>query len=287
MKTTTYDPGSVYRTIDGVRVRQTKLLSKVITVKDKGDKNTASETENDKLHIFAIPANTFRAYKEDAKSEDRQLSVIGQTKLKQISDENSETTKADAVLLVENNSGIERRFEVRDRYKFSRVVGYLPVGEDQFIAVVSFNPIYLGVLLVLLLGLVLGVYFATLPQEENLTDNRYIEEVSTTEVHTDQSSTRYRLNTTLTVAKNTIQNLDFENINEGKYLRLKIKLDYENDTDYIYDSELVPFGKKVTADTLLKDVPAGTYHTIAECYSYSMEKEQLSQTNFKITLIVK
>ena len=283
MKITTYDPGSVYRTIDGVRVRQTKLLSKLITVKEKGDK----ETENDRLHIFAIPANTFLAYKEEAKSEDRQLSVIGQTKLKQISDESSETTKADAVLLVENNNGIERRFEVRDGYKFSRVVGYLPVGEDQYIAVVTFNPIYLGVLLVLLLGLALGVYFATLPQDENLTDNRYIEEVSTTEVHTDQSSTRYRLNTTLTVAKNTIQNLDFENINEGKYLRLKIKLDYENDTDYIYDSELVPFGKKVTADTLLKDVPAGTYHTIAECYSYSMEKEQLSQTNFKITLIIK
>ena len=67
--------------------------------------------------------------------------------------------------------------------------------------------------------------------EEELIDNRYIEEATTSETYKDEASTRYRLNTTLTVAKNTIQNLNFENINEGKYLRLKFKLDYDNDTE--------------------------------------------------------
>lgn len=273
-------------------MRKTKLFSKHIPIKIKTSTRDSGKRNIANLKIFAISVNQFRKLKEIAKVEDRQLSVIGQTKLKQLSEEQIKVSpqklRGDAILLVRNRKNIEGSFEIKSEYRYSRVVGYLPVGDDQFVAVVSVNPIYFLALLLVLLCLGLGIYVSTRPQQDDPEINRYIEEVETSDTNTDSTSTRYRLNTTLTVVNSTIQNLNFENINEGKYLRIKIKLDYENDTDYIYDSELVPFGKKITADTLLRsDVPAGTYQTIAECYSYSLEKVQLAQTNFVITLIVK
>lgn len=290
MKMLTYAPQSVYLHDAELKDARTSLLSRRIRINVLPESG-AERNKKKTMTLFAIPVRKFRAYKEQARSENRHFAIVGQTKLHQVEEDalydGSGISKADAALVVSNKHGITSYFEVRDKHRFSRVVGYLPVGNDQFVAVVSFNPIYLGILLVLLCGLVLSAYFATLPPKENLVDNRYIEEVEISEVHSDENSTRYRLNTTLTISRNTIQNLNFENVNEDRYLRLKIKLDYENDTEYIYDSNLVPFGKRITADTLLKEVPAGTYHTIAECYSYSLEKKQLAQTNFEITLIVK
>ena len=291
MKRFTYKPQSVYTTAAGKTELQMSLLSKRISV----NVQTKAEHAKTKLRFFAMPGNKYNEYKRTVKSSNRQIAVIGQTKLKQVPAAalayDSFAPKAEAILTVANHNGDTCHFEVRERFLFSRVVGYLPVGDDKFVAVVSFNPLYLLGLFALTLGVILGIVVGfsskTAPRQEELADNRYIEDAKTSETYSDQGSTRYILNTTLTVVKNTIQNLNFENINEGKYLRLKFKLDYDNDAEYVYDSGLVPSGKKVTADTLLKEVPAGTYRTVAECYSYSAEKEQLAQTNFKITLIVK
>ncbi len=289
MKMLTYAPQSVHlRDVESKDARA-ELLSKRIEVKIIPDSDAKQEKKS--LTLFALSAKNFRAYKEQARSGNRHFSIVGQTKLHQIAEDvaydGANMPKAEAALVVSDKRGTTCYFEVREKYAFSRTVGYLPIGNDQFVAVVSFNPIYAVILLAIVAALVAGVYAATHQPDENLIDNRYIEEAKTSEVHEDGSSTRYRMNTTLTVAKNTIQDLGFENINKDRYLRIKIKLDYENDTEYIYDSKLVPFGQRITADVLLKPVPAGTYHTIAECYSYSLDKKQLAQTNFQITLIVK
>ena len=277
MKVVNYEPSSVFSVVGGVKKQRTGLLSKKITTKVQGEGKKTS-----RLAIHAIPANDFKAYKEDVKSEDRQLMVIGHTKLKQLFSEDDYRSKTESILSVK-----KYQFEVRSGYKFSRVIAYLPVGEDRFIAIVAINPLFLIIIPLLIIGLIMGVYYSTRPQPEEVIINRYIEEADTSEVNVKPGSTQYKLNTTLTVVKSTIQDLNFENVNEGKYLQLKIKL-HEDDEEYVYDSNLVPFGQKVTADTLLRDdVPAGTYKTIAECYVFSLDKKQIAQTNFVVTLIVK
>ena len=290
MKKITYDPGSLYTNVGSIKTKKSSLLSKHLSITDKLGQSS-SKASSRKIDVAIVPTEKFKEYRNSTKKENRQLTIIGQTKLNQISsarvNSNHGSDKTTAVLEVPVRKDAYCYFEVRDNYQFSQIIGYIPVGDDRFVAAVALNPLYLILVVIVIFGIAGGVYFITRPKEEQLIDNRYIEEANTSEIHSDQSSTRYRMNTTITVVQNTIQNLDFENINEGKYLRVKIKLDPDNDTDYIYDSELVPFGKKVTADTLLKEVPAGTYHAVAECYSYSSEKEQLSQTNINITLIVK
>ena len=290
MKKISYDPGSLYTNVGSIKTKKSSLLSKHLSITDKLGQS-GSKASSRKIDVAIIPTEKFKEYRNSTKKENRQLTIIGQTKLNQISsarvNSNHGSDKTTAVLEVPVRKDTYCYFEVRDNYQFSQIIGYIPVGDDRFVAAVALNPLYLILVVIVIFGIAGGVCFITRPKEEQLIDNRYIEEANTSEIHSDQSSTRYRMNTTITVVQNTIQNLDFENINENKYLRVKIKLDYDNDTDYIYDSELVPFGKKVTADTLLKEVPAGTYHAVAECYSYSSEKEQLSQTNINITLIVK
>ncbi len=285
MKTMSYTPAAFDDVVSRVKSIPKSSLSKHINVKVKaGSKGSVC------MDISALSVKAFREYKEATKRVDRQLSVVGQTKLKQTTKGEAEKSKkTDALLAVSDGVGATDYFEVRERYKFSRVKGYLPVGNDQFVAVIALNPLYIIVPLIILAGVIVVICLMNRPQPDTPVINRYIEEIDTSEtVNTDSAKTRYRLNTTLTVVQNTIQNLNFENVNKDKYVRVKIKLDHDKDTDYIYDSELIPYGKKVTSDTLLTtDVPKGTYHTIAECYVYNMEKEQLAQTNFKITLIVK
>lgn len=291
MKRITYEPSAVYVTLDGVKTLRSELLSKRISVKEKRPKQKLKDKkDSSKLFVSAIPTARFKKYKEDVRLENRQLTVIGQTKFKQLSEEEvnviSKSTKAEAALVVNTSDGLTRYFEIQNNYKSSRVVGYLPVGNDLFIAVVSYNPLPI-ILIIGTIGVIIaGAAFLMQPRVDEPYINRYIEEIDTTDVNIDSSSTRYKLNTTLIVKQSTIQDLNFENVNEGKSLRLKIKLNKE-DSGYIYDSGLVPFGTKVTADTLkTTDVAAGTYHTIAECYVYTESEEQIAQTNFEITLIV-
>ena len=107
------------------------------------------------------------------------------------------------------------------------------------------------------------------------------------------------MNASITIIKtdqgDSIQNLGLENHNEGKVLRLKFKKN-ENDEEYIYDSGPVKYGEKIVADWLhtyvrdksnLTTIDVGEYDTIAECYVYSADTNELiTQTNFEITLSV-
>ena len=283
MITLEFSPNTLYETSDTNKQAKTRRLA----VKRLYISDSESSSKNAKIFIPVVPKKAFQEFKAKSEMDGQRIVVVGKSKLKQVSSEQILSQKSGTLFSIPNKHGDKKFFEVFEDSKFTKVVGYVPVGESEFIEIVAFNPLLVIIPFILTLTIVFGVCLLLFrPKEPEI--NRYIEEVDTTEtVNTNDSTTRYRLNSTITVAKNTIQNLDFENVNEGKYLRIKIKLN-PDDNDYIYDSELVPFGKKIVSDTLSKtDIPAGTYKTIAECYVYSPDKEQIAQTNFEITIIVK
>lgn len=112
--------------------------------------------------------------------------------------------------------------------------------------------------------------------------NRYVEEVQDDDVNNTIGQTRFKFNTTVHVKKNTIQDLGFKNINEGKTQVMKIKL---ND-DYVFDSKKIPFKKQLTADVLLKKVNKGEHDVLAEVYTYNDKDVKVNQTNFKMKMVV-
>lgn len=286
MKTYSYNPQSIYE-IRGEAKKTGRLsLNKKLSVHLKKTDSNGSTKEIKKAIVAADPKR-FIKYKEKIKHENRRVNVVGKTKLKLIHDSKRISNKCDAILKLGNPSVAVGEYEVREDYRFTKIVGYIPVGEDCFIAVVKFNPLPPIVAVFLLLGFITVITIMMAPKAEVIQPNRYLEENNSGITNHNHTATRYRMNTTMTVVRGTIQDLNFENVNEGKYLRIKIKKDYKNDNEYIYDSGLVPYGKKVTADTLSKSVASGTYETIAEVYVYNENEEQTAQTNFEIKLIVK
>ena len=283
MITLEFSPNTLYETSDTNKQAKTRRLA----VKRLYISDSESSGKGAKILIPIVPKKAFQEFKAKSEMDGQRIVIVGKSKLKQVSSEQIKNQKSGTLFSIPDKHGDKKFFEVFEDSKFTKVIGYVPVGKNEFIEIVAFNPLLVVIPFVLTLTIVFGICLLLFkPKEPEI--NRYIEEVDTTEtVNTNDSTTRYRLNSTITVAKNTIQNLDFENVNEGKYLRIKIKLN-PDDNDYIYDSELVPFGKKIVSDTLSKtDIPAGTYKTIAECYVYSPDKEQIAQTNFEITIIVK
>lgn len=283
MITLEFSPNTLYETSDTNKQAKTRRLA----VKRLYISDSESSNKSAKILIPIVPKKAFQEFKAKSEMDGQRIVIVGKSKLKQVSSEQVLSQKSGTLFSIPNKHGDKKFFEVFEDCKFTKTIGFIPVSESEFIEIVAFNPLFVIIPFILVSIVTFGVcaFIASQRQPEI---NRYIEEVDTTEtVNNNDSTTRYRLNSTITVAKNTIQNLDFENVNEGKYLRIKIKLN-KDDTDYIYDSELVPFGKKIVSDTLNRtDVPAGTYKTIAECYVYSLEKEQIAQTNFEITIIVK
>ena len=285
MKEYNYIPQSVYETKGGAKKPGRLYFKKKLSVHLKKTDSNGNIKDVSK-QILAVDPKSFIRYKEVLKKENRSVSVIGKTKLKPV-DDKSDSNKYDATLHIEKSDKAFGNFEVCEEYKLSKIIGYIPVGEDRFIAVVKINPLFPVIAILLLLALIATVVLVMIPREEVVLPNRYLEENDVGIVNNSQTRTRYRMNTTMTIVQDTIQDLNFENVNEGKSLRIKIKKDYKNDKDYIYDSGLVPFGKKVTADTLIKSVEPGTYETIAEVFVYDENEKQIAQTNFEIKLIVK
>ena len=282
MITLEFSPNTFYETSNTNKQAKTRRLA----VKRLYISDSESSGKGAKILIPIVPKKAFQEFKAKSEMDGQRIVIVGESRLKQVSSEQIKNQKSGTLFSISNKHGDKKFFEVFEDSKFTKVIGYVPVGESEFIEIVAFNPLLVIIPSVLALTIVLGICLLLFkPKEPEI--NRYIEEVDTTEtVNTNDSTTRYRLNSTITVVKNTIQNLDFENVNEDKYLRIKIKLN-PDDNDYIYDSELVPFGKKIVSDTLNRTgVPAGTYKTIAECFVYSPDKEQIAQTNFEITIIV-
>lgn len=127
-----------------------------------------------------------------------------------------------------------------------------------------------------------GVYFQFNKDKEPVF-NRYVEEISETEnINTDSNKLRFRFNTTITVKKNTLQNINLESVNKGKDIQMKMK--YKD--NYIFDSGLIAYGKVLKSEVLLKELPKGIHSVVAEIYTYDSNKELTNQTNFNIKLNV-
>jgi hypothetical protein len=99
----------------------------------------------------------------------------------------------------------------------------------------------------------------------------------------DTGNLRISINTDVTVIDDTMQNLDFANYNKNRYLRCRIK--YGN--DYIYDSGLLPENKVLVGDFVDTDkLEKGDNDVIAEVYSYSLDEEEIGQTNVQLVMNV-
>ena len=240
--------------------------------------------------VLALSTKTFEKFRLECKKAGKSFTLLGKTKLKALkkgTNGKTRTTKgSDAVFSISSTE----HFEVRNKYSFVHTIGYLPVGENGFIEVVKFNPVVLLIALLMACAFVSASYAIITSVTESNRENPYIEEIDVPETNSDPNSTRYVMNVTMTIQKSDnnyiISGMGFENWNENKDLRLKIKL-HPDDKDYIYDSEMVPYGKKIDADYL--DTPVtepGEYNTLAECYVYSSNGEKIAQTNVEITLIV-
>jgi flagellar basal body-associated protein FliL len=99
----------------------------------------------------------------------------------------------------------------------------------------------------------------------------------------DTGNLRISINTDVTVMDDTMQNLNFANYNKNRYLRCRLK--YGN--DYIYDSGLLGENKVLVGDFVDTDkLEKGDNDIIAEVYSYSLDEEEIGQTNVQLVMNV-
>lgn len=143
-------------------------------------------------------------------------------------------------------------------------------------------------LILILCGTLLSGFLMMKPTDcpQDLVFNRYLEEVTEDEkVNTDSTQTRFKFNSYLFVKKNTIQNLNMENLNQGKNMEMIIKIK----DDVVFKSHLIGFKQKLVGDVLTKELPKGVHNGIAEVYTYKEidgNQIKVNQTNFEIKLEV-
>lgn len=150
------------------------------------------------------------------------------------------------------------------------------------------NKFLLFFLIIILCGTLFGCFWMVQPHKESDDKifNRYLEEITeNVETNTNSSQTRFRFNSALIVKKNTIQNLNMENINKGKTMEMVIKIDNE----VVFKSHLVGYKQKLVGDVLTKELKKGEYSALAEVYTYKDNNGnpvKVNQTNFKMKLSV-
>lgn len=258
----------------------------------------AKTADGKKASIEALSVSDFENYRKKCKKSHVDFAVIGKTKLKLLEKDPSgktfTTKNTDAAFEFDKNF-----YEIRRDYKFCRTVAYIPVGENSFVAVVKLSPWFL--LCFLLLLLILSFSFTTISSRMEVpTENPFVEKIDIPETESNlNDGIRYIMNTTAIIAKtdqgDTVQNLGFENHNKGTVMRMKIKKS-ETDENYIYDTGPIKYGEKLNTDwlhtyrgkeTKMEYIEQGEYDTLAECYTYSVETNELiMQTNFRFKLIV-
>lgn len=147
---------------------------------------------------------------------------------------------------------------------------------------------FLFILFILMLcGTLFGCFLMHSQEKpEDKIFNRYLEEISEdVETNTNSSQTRFKFNSSIIVKRNTIQNLNMENVNQGKSMEMLIKID----DDVVFDSHLIGYKQKLVGDVLKKELKKGTYDGLAEVYTYKDidgQPVKVNQTNFKIKLTV-
>ena len=98
---------------------------------------------------------------------------------------------------------------------------------------------------------------------------------------TNGGQVRIRINSAVQVYEDTMQDLAFANLNEGRQLQCRIKV---GDT-YVYNSGLIKSGDIVQADVIdTSALQQGKNTATAEIYSYDMDKDLIGQTNTIIDL---
>ncbi len=92
---------------------------------------------------------------------------------------------------------------------------------------------------------------------------------------------RVKMNTYIEVYEDTMQSVNFYNLNHNRLLKLKITADGRD----IYESKYIKEGEVLEADIAdTSHLPKGESKALAEIYSYTLDKELLGQRNVEITL---
>lgn len=92
---------------------------------------------------------------------------------------------------------------------------------------------------------------------------------------------RVKMNTYIDIYEDTLQSVDFYNLNHNRLLKLKITVDGNN----IYESEYINEGEVLEADLAdTSKLPKGETEALAEVYSYTLDRELIGQRNVEITL---
>ena len=92
---------------------------------------------------------------------------------------------------------------------------------------------------------------------------------------------RVKMNTCINVYENTMQDIDFFNLNKNRFMKLKIVIEDEE----IYESSYIAEGEVLEADLIdVKALKKGENNALAEVYSYTLNKELIGQRNVEITL---
>lgn len=190
-------------------------------------------------------------------------SVVGYTKLKSYSEKKS---KADAILGVsyKDSGSINKyaEFEVKDKKRFyQKVTGYLPVGHEQFVAIVQNRWLIFILLPILLAGILLLFNFCGRGSGDNPTqwipDLEDFSDQTTSENTSTQRNIEIDGFTTLVMNKDTGKATVLLKNRKANpcYFTFSIYLD---DGTLLYKSKLVPPGKELT-QIELQPLDEGTY----------------------------
>ncbi len=138
------------------------------------------------------------------------------------------------------------------------------------------------ILLLLMIAILSGILHVVL-QEKNEGSEKTAVILKTEESLHDMEDgkLRIRINSAVQIYQDTMQDLAFANLNQGRLLQCKIRVG----ETCIYDSGLIQAGNVVQADVIDTAVlKKGKNTAMAEIYNYDMEQQLISQTNTVIDL---
>lgn len=98
---------------------------------------------------------------------------------------------------------------------------------------------------------------------------------------TSSGNIRVKLNPSVDIKNGVLQNLNFSNFNEDRFLKIKIKVEDE----YIYESDFVKPREVLEGDFIKENnLDLDGKEAIGEIYSYTTDKVLVGQTNVVINL---
>lgn len=139
------------------------------------------------------------------------------------------------------------------------------------------NRLIKGLIAVILILLLLLIKQCSAPNKTAVIEvnNKDIQEIQDGQI-------RIRMNPSITVKHETMQDMEFCNYNEDRLMKLNIKINGAS----VYESQFIKPGEILKADIIdtgmLKE---GDNDAIAEIHTYSISEAPIGQTNVKIVLI--